>query len=120
MNELYVFMLTFLVVFTVYLIFIYIPNKIRYRKNANIDKQPMEIRLLVNLYKVDLAKTNYKLLLLLICFISAFDIALIVSIVLLIKNIFLEILVGLFITIVLILISYYPVGLYYKLRGKTK
>ena len=119
MQELYVLILTFLVVFALYFIFIYIPYKRRYSKN-NMDKQPVEIRLLENMYKIDLKKVNYRLLLLAVCFISSLDISLIVSIVIQIHNFFLEIVLGLIITIIIIIVSYFPVGLYYKKRGKTK
>lgn len=119
MEELSVFILTFMAILAVYLVFIFIPNKRRYDKK-NMDKQPMEIKLLESLHKVDIKKTNYPLLLLVICIVSSFDIALIVSIVALIKNFILEVLVGVILIIVMIFVSYYPIGLYYKKRGKTK
>lgn len=120
MEELLIFIFTFLIVFTVYLIFIYIPNKRRNAKKINLEKQPMEIKLLVNMYKIDLKKANYNRLLMLICFISSIDIALIVSLVMMVNSFLLEIFIGLFSALVLIFLSYYPVGLYYKKRGKTK
>ena len=89
MEELSVFILTFMGVLAVYLIFIFIPNKRRYDKK-DMDKQPMEIKLLENLYKVNIKKTNYQALLLLICIVSSFDIALINKSVLLIADLCLE------------------------------
>ncbi|MBQ3468538.1 MAG: hypothetical protein IJH18_00545 [Bacilli bacterium] len=119
MEELSVFILTFMGVLAVYLIFIFIPNKRRYDKK-DMDKQPMEIKLLENLYKVNIKKTNYQALLLLICIVSSFDIALIVSVVAMLKSFILEVLIGVILIIVMIFVSYYPIGLYYKKRGKTK
>lgn len=77
----------------------------------------MEIKYLEMRYKIDLKKVDYKKLLLVISLVSSFDIALLVSIVMMIHHYILEILVALLLVIPLILLSYHLVGVYYVKKG---
>lgn len=115
MQEVILFILCFLLVLFIYEIFI-----VRREKKNNSFKKPMEVRYLVNRYKVDLDKANYKQMLQIISLTSSFDIALIVSF----SNIFdsyaIQLLVALVSSIPVILISYHFVGNFYKKKGMIK
>lgn len=80
----------------------------------------MEIKYLEMRYKIDLKQIDYKKLLLVVSLISSFDIALLVSIVMMIHHYILEILVALLLVIPLILFSYHLVGIYYVKKGLVK
>jgi len=109
------FMLSFIIVFVLYRVFI-----IRKAKRKKNPKEPFEVTYLVNKYKLDLKKINYKRLLNVISLISSFDIALVVVIIVLLKSFILEIIVGLVSTVVIILISYHLVYIVYKRGGMIK
>ena len=93
---------------------------VRKAKSKKKPKEPFEVTYLVSKYKLDLEKVNYKRLLRLISIVSSFDIALVVSIIVLLKNYILEIIVGFIATLVIILFSYHLVYLIYKKKGMIK
>ena len=114
-KELILFVISFIVVFLLYQIFV-----VRKAKSKKKPKEPFEVTYLVSKYKLDLEKVNYKTLLRLISIVSSFDIALVVSIIVLLKNYILEIIVGFIATLVIILFSYHLVYLIYKKKGMIK
>ena len=114
-KELILFVISFIVVFLLYQIFV-----VRKAKSKKRPKEPFEVTYLVSKYKLDLEKVNYKRLLRLISIVSSFDIALVVSIIVLLKNYILEIIVGFIATLVIILFSYHLVYLIYKKKGMIK
>ena len=114
-RELVLFAISFIVVFLLYEVFV-----VRRAKSKKKPKEPFEVTYLVGKYKLDLEKVNYKKLLRVISLVSSFDIALVVSIIVLLKNYVLEIIVGFIATLVIILISYHLVYLVYKRGGKIK
>ena len=114
-KELILFVISFIVVFLLYQIFV-----VRKAKSKKKPKEPFEVTYLVSKYKLDLEKVNYKRLLRLISIVSSFDIALVVSIIVLLKNYILEIIVGFIATLVIILFSYHLVYLIYKKKGMIK
>ena len=116
MQELLLFLLTFVFVFILYQIFIVRKAK----KKGKKFKEPIEITYLVNRYKLDLKKVNYKKLLRVISIVSSLDISLVVTIIMLINNFALEIIVGFISTLVIILLSYHLVYLVYKKKGMIK
>ena len=116
MQELLLFLLTFVFVFILYQIFIVRKAK----KKGKKFKEPIEITYLVNRYKLDLKKVNYKKLLRVISIVSSLDISLVVTIIMLINNFVLEIVVGFISTLVIILLSYHIVYLVYKKKGMIK
>ena len=123
MEEVVLFILSFLFVLFLYEVFIVRrakPGKEKKGKKARKPTEPVEVSYLVNKYHLDLEKVNYDRLLQVIAFTSSFDITLIVSIILLIKNFFLEIVVGFLATLILIFISYHIVYLVYKKKGMIK
>lgn len=111
-KELVLFILSFVFVFLLYQIII-----VRRAKSKKSPKVPFEVTYLVAKYKLDIKRINYNRLLLVISLVSSFDVALIVSIILLIKSFILEIIVGFISTLVIILLSYHVVYLVYKRGG---
>ena len=75
---------------------------------------------LVRKYHLDMEKVSYPQLLQIIALVSSFDIALIVSIILMIENFILSMIIGFISTIIIILVSYHLVYLFYKKKGLIK
>ena len=113
--ELILFLISFVLVFLLYQIFI-----VRRAKSKKNSKEPFEVTYLVSKYKLDLKKVNYKNLLRVISIVSSFDIALVVSIIVLLKSFILEIIVGFISILVIILVSYHLIYLIYKKKGMIK
>ena len=116
MQELILFLMTFVFVFLLYKILVVRKAK----KKGKKFKEPIEITYLVNRYNLDLEKVNYKKLLRVISITSSFDISLVVTIIVLLDNFFLEVILGFILTLVIILLSYHMVYLVYKKKGMIK
>ena len=110
MTEIVVFLLTFLVVLLIYELIL-----VRKCKKDKKIKKPIEVQYLVNCYNLDLKKVNYKRLLNIISLVSSLDIAIVVTIIGLTNNF-----LGCFLTVILILASYYIVGKIYQKKGYCK
>ena len=115
MQEVYLFILTFLLVFGIYELFV-----VRKEKKGNSKKKPVEVRYLEARYQLDIKKLPYKQLLNVISFVSSFDIAIIVTIIVFAKSFLLELLLGICLTLPIILVSYHFVGKIYQKKGKRK
>lgn len=115
LQEFILFLLSFIFVFLLYQLFI-----VRRAKRIKKSKEPFEVTYLVSKYKLDLKKVNYNRLLRVISIVSSFDIALVVSIIMLFDNFILEVIVGFISTLVLIFGSYHLVYLGYKKKGMIK
>ncbi|MBQ9018870.1 MAG: hypothetical protein IJ097_00985 [Bacilli bacterium] len=109
------FIFSFVLIFILYQLFI-----VRRAKSKRKAKEPFEVSYLVNRYKLDLKKINYNKLLRIVSLVSSFDIALVVLIIIVINNFYLEIIVGFISMILIILISYHLVYLGYKRKGMIK
>ena len=116
MEDVVLFLLTFLFVLFIYRVFIAIPKK-RKKKKKKKYKDPVEVVYLVNKYKLDLKRVKYNQLLWVVSIVSSFDIALIVTVIVSIKNFILEIVVGFVFMIAIIVVSYHLVYLFYKKKG---
>lgn len=116
MQEFVLFLLTYLFVFIIYEIFI-VRRAIKNEKKKKDNKQPMEIKFLINKYKFDLKKINYHKLLHVMAVVSSFDISLIVSLSLLTDNFVLQMIIILVLVVPVILVSYHLVYLIYKKKG---
>ena len=114
MEQVILFILTYLCVFIIYYFYIIKKNKKRGKKKI------IEVTYLVNRYKLDLDKINMKKLLLIISLVSSLDISLAVTIVLLFDSYVLKILVALILMFPIIIISYGIIGKYYQKRGLSK
>lgn len=108
MTEIVVFLLTFLVVLLIYELIL-----VRKCKKDKKRKKPIEVQYLVNCYNLDLKKVNYKRLLNIISLVSSLDIAIVVTIIGLTNN-FIRNNYRMFLTVILILASYYIVGKIYQ------
>ena len=116
MEELVLFLLSFLLIFIIYQLFIVRKAK-KNHQEKNHNKEPLEIMYLQKKYHIDLKKISYNQLLQIISIVSSFDISCVVSIILLVKNFWLELLFGFLSIFLLIWISYYFVYLFYKKKG---
>ena len=114
-EELILFIMTFMLVFIIYELFI-----VRKAKKSKKKKKPIEVNYLIAKYNFDLDKLNYKKLLNIISIVSAFDISLVVTIVSLLKNFYLQLLIGFVLIMLLIIVSYDVVGRIYKKKGCCK
>lgn len=123
-QELILFLLSFLLVFVIYQIFIIrkakpSKKKRRGRRERKI-KEPVEVTYLVNKYNLDLDKIDYNKLLFVVSLVSSLDIALVVSIIMLLNNFILGVVIGFISILGIILLSYHLVYLVYKKKGKIK
>ena len=112
MQEFILFIMTFISVYIIYRLFVVLKYK-RKKDNKNY-KEPFEVLYLRRKYNLDMKKINFKTLLQVISLVSSFDIALIVSIISHIKNMYLQLLCGFVLILVFILLSYHIVYLIYK------
>ena len=116
MEEIILFIFTYIIVFLMYQLFIV--TRAKKNKNKKDKKEPLEILYLKKKYKnLNFKKIPYNQLLQLIALISSFDISLIVSIIVNVENFLLGILFGAFGTVLLILGSYHLIYLFYKKKG---
>lgn len=113
MRELFFFFGSFGLFLILYLLLV-----VRKYREYDPNKIPLEARYLSLVYHIDLRKVSYRKLLLVISFVSSFDMAVSFVVVFLISNIFLQILVGFFLLVLLILITYHFVGTYFLRKGE--
>ncbi len=114
-TQIFVFILTFLFVFLIYEIFL-----VRKCKKDKKRKKPIEVQYLINRYHLSLQHLNYKQLLNVVSIVSAFDIALVVTAISILKNFYLQLAVGFVLIFALILVSYAIVGHIYQQKGRKK
>lgn len=115
MEQVILFIVSFILIFLLYQLFIV--NK---AKKKNAKDKPIEVKYLINKYKVDLKKADYKQMLQITALISSFDVAVIITIVSFFDRINIQILVAFIIIIPIILISYHIVGCVYRKKGLVK
>ncbi len=115
LDELVLFIMTFLLVFIIYELFL-----VRKAKKDKRRKKPIEVNYLIGKYNLDINKLNYRRLLNIISVVSAFDISLVVTIVSLFNNFLFQLLVGFVLIMLLIIVSYDIVGRIYKKKGCCK
>lgn len=123
MEELGLFILSFIFVLVIYQIFIIRPlkkknNKSKGRKKKDdSSKELFEIKYLQARYKLDMKKINYNQLLQICAITSSFDISFIVYLIGIINNFILRVLGGFIFTLGIIMLSYHLVYLFYKKKG---
>ena len=108
MKNIILFILSYILVLFIYEVFI-VKRAIK-NKDDKDKKKPIEVRLLVKKYKIDLKKINYNKLLHIIALVSSLDIAIVASVIALLDNLVLQIIIGLVLGIVLIFVSYDFIG----------
>ena len=127
MKEIILFIACFILVFICYQVFFILPMK-KYRKNKKNGKKKKikekkelaEIRFLVTKYKLDLDKVNYNKLLLVVSFVSSFDITLIVTIITLFDSYLVSFLLAAVLVLPIVMISYRLVYKFYEKKGMIK
>lgn len=127
MKEIILFIACFILVFICYQVFFILPMK-KYRKNKKNGKKKKikekkelaEIRFLVTKYKLDLDKVNYNKLLLVVSFVSSFDITLIVTIITLFDSYLVSFLLAAVLVFPIVMISYWLVYKFYEKKGMIK
>lgn len=117
MEELVLFLMTFILLFLIYQLLFVIPNK---KKSSKDKKELIEIRYLQLKYGLDLKKVNYPQLLQICAIVSCLDISIVVTLVSFINIFWLKILIGLLSIFLIIIISYHLVYLFYKKKGMVK
>ncbi len=122
MEELILFILSFIFVLIIYEVFIITPAKRRKKKpgRKKKDKEVLEVLYLTKRYRLDLEKVNYNQLLQIIAITSSLDISIICSLIMLFDNFIIRILVGGVSIVLVLLISYHIVYLFYKKKGMIK
>ena len=120
------FIITFIIVFIIYnFIFIRDYNqarKLKKGKTTKLKKEPVEVSLLKNYYKVEVYKLKYTSLLRRIAFVSSFDISVVVTTACITKLGLLQILIACIIIFPVIYISYWLLAksLNRKIRKQEK
>ena len=124
MEELVLFILSFIFVFVIYQIFIIRPAKKRKsnkkmskKKKDDVSKELFEVKYLQARYKLDMKKIDYNQLIQICAITSSFDIAFIVYLIGIINNFILRVLGGFIFTLGIIMLSYHLVYLFYKKKG---
>ena len=123
MEEVILFLLSFVFIFLLYQIIIIGPakrSKSLKTRGKRKDKNPIEVKYLISRYKLDMEKVNYNQLLQIVAITSSFDIALIGSLIMAVEDFFLSVVVGIVAIVVLIMGSYHLVYLFYKKKGMVK
>ena len=120
MEEIILFLLTFLLVLVIYELLVVRKYRKDDKKIKQREKDPFEIQYLVKRYHLDMDKASYNQLLQLVALVSSFDIALIVSIITRFESFLLILLVGIILTFIVIVVSYHFIYLFYKKKGMIK
>lgn len=115
-NDLFWFLGTFVIIYLFYLIF-----NVLGKKEYNSKHVPVELKYLIKKFKLDMSKIKYQNIMHKIALVSAFDIAFTATFVFkFIKNIFLRFLIGVFMLVPLIIITFNIIGKYYQKKGMIK
>ena len=117
MQEIILFILTFLLLYLLYQIVFIVPMK---RKKKKKNTELLEVRYLKSRYPLDFKKIPENQLLQLCAIVSCLDMAITVTIVAFIDNFLWEIVVGIVVMVLLIVVSYHLIYLFYKKKGMVK
>ena len=97
-----------------YLIVMIICYFIVIRKARRGKKVPSEVKFLINYYKLDTKKFNYRKFLWHVGLITAFDVSIVATFVPIINGMAFQILIGFVVIIPIVLITYHLLGKYYQ------
>ena len=115
LEELVLFLLCFFLILLVYELFI-----VRKAKKNKGKKNSMEVIYLIYKYHLNMRKVDYPQLLQIVSLVSSFDIAFIVSVVIIVDSYLWQLLAALVLVLPVILVSYHLVGVFYRKKGMTK
>ncbi len=113
MQEFKIFIITFIVVYLIYLVTVILRNK-----KKNRFEESVEIRYLEKVYKINVKRLNMKSLSHTIALSNSFIISLTLSIISFVELFILKMLVGFVVLIILELLIYHIIGKYYQ--GKKR
>ena len=122
MKEVLLFFICYGIILTIYELFIVFPMK-RYKAGKSRKKEkkePAEIKYLVYRYRLDLKKVDYNKLLHIVSLVSSFDMAIIVSFIMLVDGYLWQMLLAIVLVIPIVLVSYALVARFYKKKGMIK
>jgi hypothetical protein len=120
MQEIILFILTFLLLYLLYQIVFIAPLKSKKKKKKKEEKELLEIRYLKSRYPLDFKKIPENQILQLCAILSCFDMAITVTVVSFVESFLWEIVVGIVVLVLLIVSSYHLVYLFYKKKGMVK
>lgn len=115
MGKVILFICSFIFILIFYEIFV-----VKKAKKKNAKDKPIEVKYLINKYKVDLKKADYNQMLQITALVSSLDIAIIITVVSFFERVNMQLLVAFIMVIPLILISYHIVGCVYRKKGMVK
>ncbi len=115
MKQALIFIFSFIIVYLIYLFTVILKAK-----KFNVYKVPIEVYYLIQKYKLDMEKINYRRFLNVIALVMAFNSSISITIVSFIKSIILQIFLGLLILIPLTIIVFNLFGAYFKKKGMIK
>ena len=101
------FVIDFIVVFLIYYFFLI-------RKARRGKKVPSEVKFLIDHYKLDTKKFNYRRFLLSVGLVVSFDVSIVATFIPLIKGFLFQILFGFIFIIPVVVLSFYLLGIYYQ------
>jgi len=113
------YLMEFLIVVVLVVVF-YNVVEIRKVKKFNKKNLPIELKLFLNMYNVDLKKTSYLEIMKKIVFIIAIDAGLVVLFTEKVDFILLKIIIAIPCVLILLIFSYKLLGYYYKKKGMIK
>jgi len=106
------FFINFIIIFAIVYMFYYFVSVRKARKTSkNI---PIEVQYLLIRYQIDLKKIRYKKFVNSVTLVGSFDIALVGSVVLFVKEMLFQLLFGFLLFVPIILISFWLLGKYYQ------
>ncbi len=106
------FIAVFIIIYLGYYFFI-----VRHIKEYNIRTCPKEILYIIKIYKLDINKINFKKFLRLVTITNSLIMALTVTVVTVIDNLYLKLILGFFLLMPLIIFGYSLIGRYYRRKG---
>ncbi len=116
MRNVVVFVLSYILVFIIYELFIV--NKAKKYKDDESKKKPVEVRYLVKKFGIDINKINYNQMLQVIALLSSLDIAIIAAVMAMFKVLTVQLIAGFITLIPLLLITYNFIGRRYRKKMK--
>ncbi len=119
MEEVVLFLMTFLLLFLIYEILLIRPLKKKGYQKSN-KKELMEVRYLISKYHLNMDKISYSQLLQLCAITSCLNISITVTVVSYVSSFLWEIVVGFVVIFLLIYGSYYLIYLFYKKKGMIR
>ena len=116
MENLIVFVLSYIFILIIYEVFII--NRAKKNRDDESKKKPIEIRFLINKYGIDINKINYNQLLQVVALVSSLDIAVIAAGMTMFESVIVEIIFAFIVVIPITFFSYNIIGKKYRKKMK--